>query len=217
MNKYFLQKHKRKSVGEYSEAEIVQITQLVTEFKDTNDPIHFIMDKLDVKRPKKHIINKILQLGLVRDRKELRKKRSKKSNECKLVFLLCLCVCLIILFVANDQNSSNEESDGSDSDDNDKQIDFTYHSLTSVYVLNAIKKVIDKNMKPALLWLVESLDEAADDLDVDESDIPLLPLTDECMTAINDTDFQEAMKILGIHKPSTIQVTCILSTLMLVQ
>lgn len=62
-------------------------------------------------------------------------------------------------------------------------------------------------MKPALLWLIESLNEAAEDLDVDESDIPLLPLSDECMTAVNDVDFQEAMKILGIHKPSSIQVT----------
>jgi hypothetical protein len=61
-------------------------------------------------------------------------------------------------------------------------------------------------LKPALLWLIESLDDAAEDLDVDESDIPLLPLTDECMTAVNDKDFQDAMQILGIHKPSNIQV-----------
>lgn len=38
------------------------------------------MDKLDVKRPKKHIIDKILELGLVGNRKELGKKKSKKSN-----------------------------------------------------------------------------------------------------------------------------------------
>jgi len=74
--------------------------------------------------------------------------------------------------------------------------------------LNSIKKIIDKEMKPALLWLIESLDEAAEDLDVDESDIPLLPLTDECMTAVNDIDFQEAMQILGIHRPSGSQVLC---------
>lgn len=61
-------------------------------------------------------------------------------------------------------------------------------------------------MKHALLWLIESLDEAATDLDVDESDIPLLPLTDECMTAVNNVDFQEVMQVLGIHKPSSIQV-----------
>lgn len=85
-----------------------------------------------------------------------------------------------------------------------------YHSLTSVYVFNAIKKVIDRDMKPALLWLIESLNEATEDLDVDESDIPLLPLTDECMTAVNDVDFQEAMKILGIHEPSSIQVSYII-------
>lgn len=75
-----------------------------------------------------------------------------------------------------------------------------------MYVLNAIQKVIDKDMKPALLWLIESLDEAANDLDVDETDVPLLPLTDECMAAVNDDDFQEAMIKLGIHKPSGIQV-----------
>lgn len=61
-------------------------------------------------------------------------------------------------------------------------------------------------MKPALLWLIESLDEASEDLDVDESDIPLLPMTDECMTAVNDTDFQDAMIIIGLNKPSGIQV-----------
>lgn len=64
-------------------------------------------------------------------------------------------------------------------------------------------------MKSALLWLVESLDEAADDLGVDESDITLLPLTDECMMALNDIDFQEAMKIIGLHEPKGIQVTFI--------
>jgi len=42
------------------------------------------MENLDVKRPKKHIIDKIVELGLVRNRKELRKKRSKNINNCNL-------------------------------------------------------------------------------------------------------------------------------------
>lgn len=90
----FSQKHKR-PVKEFSEAEIVQITQLVKESKETNDPIGFIMDKLEVKHPKKHIINKILELGLATDSKELRKKRSKNSNKRKSLFSLCVCVCCI--------------------------------------------------------------------------------------------------------------------------
>lgn len=111
---------------------------------------------------------------------------------------------MFYIYIANHQEYSS--SDESNESENEKEIDSTYHSLTSIYVLNAIKKVLDKDMKPALLWLIDSLDEAAEDLDVDESDIPLLPLTDECMTAVNDKDFQEMMHILGIHKPSSIQV-----------
>jgi len=118
------------------------------------------------------------------------------------------------LFVAkkNQNNSSDESNDDVDNDD----IEPIYHSLTSVYVLNAIKKVIDKDMKTALLWLIESLDDAANDLDVGESDIPLLPLTDECMTAVNDIDFQEMMQVLGIHKPWSIQVTHTISPIIIV-
>jgi len=120
------------------------------------------------------------------------------------------------LFVAkkNQNNSSDESNDDLDSDNDDTEL--IYHSLTSVYVFNAIKKVIDKDMKTALLWLIESLNEAADDLDVDEADIPLLPLTDECMTAVNDNDFQEMMQVLGIHKPSSIQVTYAINPMIIV-
>lgn len=53
----------------------------MNEFRESNEPMRFIMDKLDVRRPKKHIINKILELGLVSDRKELRKKKSKNTNK----------------------------------------------------------------------------------------------------------------------------------------
>lgn len=69
-------------VREFSEAEIVQITQIFQEFKDATCPINLIMNKLDVKRPKNHIIDKMLELGLIRDRKELIKKKSKNSNKC---------------------------------------------------------------------------------------------------------------------------------------
>ncbi|XP_025415567.1 protein timeless homolog isoform X4 [Sipha flava] len=178
-------KKQKKTNREFTEAEIVQITQLVMEFRESSDPIRFIMNKLDVKRPKKHIIDKILELGLVGDRKELKKKKFKNTN-------------------SSNDNQSNSSDENYESDDTTQ---VPHHSLTSTYVLNAIKKLIDKDLKPALLWLIESLDDAAEDLDVDESDIPLLPLTDECMTAVNDKDFQDAMQILGIHKPSNIQET----------
>lgn len=192
---------------EFSEAEIVQITQLVGEFRESAHPIRFIMDRLDVKRQRKLIINKILELGLVGDQKELQRKKSKNLKKCNMLFFFKFYFkTIIFLFLANVDNDNGSSDESYDSENDEELVDSVHHSLTSVYVFNAIKKVIDRDMKPALLWLVESLNEAADDLDVDESDIPLLPLTDDCMTAVNDNDFQEAMKILGIHKPSSIQV-----------
>lgn len=87
---------------EFSEAEIVQITQLVQEFREAIDPIRCIMEKLEVKRPKKHIIDKIVELGLVGDRKELRKKRSKKTANCNFAFLnLHICTVLILFSISS--------------------------------------------------------------------------------------------------------------------
>lgn len=85
MNFYF--QRQTKPNREFSEAEIVQITQLVHEFRESSDPMSLIMDKLVIKRPKKHLIDKILELGLIRDRKELRKKKSKNADKCKFYFL----------------------------------------------------------------------------------------------------------------------------------
>lgn len=41
------------------------------------------MDKLSIKRPKNKVKDKLLELGLASDRKELRKKRAKDPTRCK--------------------------------------------------------------------------------------------------------------------------------------
>ncbi|KAF0730149.1 protein timeless, partial [Aphis craccivora] len=100
----------KRMVREFSEAEIVQITQIFQKFKDATVPINLIMNKLDVKHPKNHIIDKMLELGLIRDRKELIKKKSKNSNKS----------------IKNQNQSSDESNDDFDSDYDTEP---TYHSL----------------------------------------------------------------------------------------
>jgi hypothetical protein len=39
-----------------------------------------IIDRLKIHRPKQRVIEKLLEMGLIQDRKELRKKRVKKSK-----------------------------------------------------------------------------------------------------------------------------------------
>lgn len=45
------------------------------------DPVDLIFTGLRIKRPKPKIKEKLLELGLAQDRRELRKKRSRKSNQ----------------------------------------------------------------------------------------------------------------------------------------
>ncbi|KAM0735754.1 Protein timeless-like protein [Formica fusca] len=68
---------------EWSEEEITQLTELWTQFKDDDDPVDLIFTGLRIKRPKPKIKEKLLELGLAQDRKELRKKRTRKSNQGK--------------------------------------------------------------------------------------------------------------------------------------
>jgi hypothetical protein len=45
------------------------------------DPLGCIVDRLKVHRPKHRIIEKLMEMGLIQDRKELWKKRAKKSKD----------------------------------------------------------------------------------------------------------------------------------------
>jgi hypothetical protein len=45
------------------------------------DPLGCIIDRLKVHRPKHRITEKLLEMGLIQDRKKLWKKRAKKSKD----------------------------------------------------------------------------------------------------------------------------------------
>lgn len=56
------------------------------------DPLGNIIQNLDVARPKNRVVEKLLVMGLIRDRKEIHKKRSRQSRKCKLLLLFLLVV-----------------------------------------------------------------------------------------------------------------------------
>lgn len=61
-------------------------------------------------------------------------------------------------------------------------------------------------MKEALDWIESSLNEVLEDLGDDESDVPVLPLADYSVTAMDDPNFQKFLKSIGIKPPSGSQV-----------
>ena len=119
------------------------------------------MERLDVLRPKKRIIDKILELGLVQDRRELRKKgKPNKSNPSKRYELVVRFACNLtlpiflyeILITGNADvrdfsDDDSDESSDSDEDDNEHVANVvktpTVHCLVSSEVLSNAKIVLD--------------------------------------------------------------------------
>ncbi|GFQ67403.1 protein timeless homolog [Trichonephila clavata] len=73
-----LKPHLRK---EWREDEINELQHLFEDFKTSDDVMGNILSKLSIKRSRKAVIEKMLELNLIQDRKEISKKRAKKSKK----------------------------------------------------------------------------------------------------------------------------------------
>lgn len=65
------------------------------------DPVDLIHVGLRIKRTKLKIKEKLLELGLAKDKKELHKKRKKKSDGCKYLFLFLFYSLFFFLYASN--------------------------------------------------------------------------------------------------------------------
>ena len=63
----------------WTDEEIETLTRLYKEFQDAVDPVKRIIDQLPVKRQKKRIVEKIMELGLCDDKKKLMKKKIRRG------------------------------------------------------------------------------------------------------------------------------------------
>ncbi|XP_070151223.1 protein timeless homolog [Polyergus mexicanus] len=204
---------------EWSEEEIIQLTELWTQLKDDDDPVDLIFTGLRIKRPKPKIKEKLLELGLVQDRKELRKKRARKSNQGKSSWETQAA-----------SNSDGDESSATDDEDDEelrksskrggaprrseestKKKQRNRRKLPTIVYTDAqlsglLKDVIDRDMREALEWIKESLQDILDDRDEESSEgIPLVPLTDYSSTAMDSPSFQKLLRALGFVPPADAQ------------
>jgi len=70
---------------EWADHEVVELRRLFEEVRGSSDPLSLLIDRMPIRRAKRRIRDKIVELGLVDDVKELRKKRpsNKKKNKSK--------------------------------------------------------------------------------------------------------------------------------------
>ncbi|XP_017893332.1 protein timeless homolog isoform X2 [Ceratina calcarata] len=197
---------------EWSEEEMDQLKELWEQLKDDDDPVELIFNGLTIKRPKAKIKEKLLELGLATDRKQLRKKRSRKSNhEGKSSWET--------QSVSNsDEDESSDEEAGKSSGNKNKTSNKPAKKgtmekknarkrpamvYTDAQLSGLLKDVIEKNLGEALEWLKESLEDVLEDRDEESSEgIPLVPVTDYSSAAMDSPSFQRLIRAMGLTPPA---------------
>ncbi|KAK7070397.1 hypothetical protein SK128_017324 [Halocaridina rubra] len=210
----------------WTEEEEGELRMLYEDNKDAMDIVGRIMDHMVIRRPKARVIEKILELGLVADRAELRKKKVKKPRRERDTSDLGAR-----FNSTNEEAESDEErrrrtrkwSDGESDEeihddwsdeDSDNAEPANEQSVrkpkphiplvaTPGLVSKSLRAVIEANMKEAVEWLSGVLRDVADDReeDGDFEPVPILAMTETCIDAMENKQFQELMKLIGLQPP----------------
>ena len=200
----------------WTEEEEEELRRLYQENKEAMDIVGRIMDGLTLRRPKHRVVEKMLELGIVEDRKALRKKRAKKPTTRKPKktgqdFLS-----------ANqgsdeegDEGSGSEGTSGSESEDEDSNTN-THQSTTNppppppsvpvvtpALISQGLGVVLGAGLGEAVEWLARIMRDVADDReeDGDFEPVPILAITQPCTTAMEDQEFHKLMRLVGLQPP----------------
>lgn len=189
---YLIINYKRKntskasSTSNWTEAEESHLTELYNQYKDTSDIINNITSALDVPKSRNKIISKLLELGLLQNIEQVRKKRSVNTT-------------------ANIQNKSNPVLAKTKSRRTLKKNIVKVASIQEI--MHDLKIVADMN--EALEWLRESLSDIIEDREdncsTENESIPLVPIMEPAVTAMINENFTRFIQLLGITRPENEQ------------
>nr|XP_021188135.2 protein timeless homolog isoform X2 [Helicoverpa armigera] len=203
----------------FSEEEDQLLTELWEQYKDVPDPMGVIMPRMPRKRQKRSYVDRLLELGMIRDKRECRKKRQKKSNAKS--------------GAADDDQSNSDSSDSDSSDKSDSDNDTAPQpvktktvknksvskpinkktgkqqkriELTANEIAKLMVQAVDNGLTEALKWLAESLEEVALDQEAEGYDaegegIPLVPISQESVEAMDQELFKNVLRGVGVVPP----------------
>uniref|UniRef100_A0AAY4E0P9 Timeless circadian clock n=1 Tax=Denticeps clupeoides TaxID=299321 RepID=A0AAY4E0P9_9TELE len=159
----------------WTEEQEMELQMLFEEHQNSDDVLGNIMKRLTAKRSRARVVDKILSLGLVSDRKELYKKRRRNVPG---------------------KSAGMEErkgGHGSSEEEKAKETDETMEKPIVVICLSG-----------PLLWLQNCINRAADDREDDGTSyaVPLVPLTEENEDAMDKQSFQKLLRKVGIRAPA---------------
>ncbi|XP_076967171.1 protein timeless homolog isoform X2 [Tamandua tetradactyla] len=193
------------SVVLWTEDQELELQRLFEEFQDSDDVMGHIMKNITAKRSRARIVDKLLALGLVADRRELYKKRRKKLAPSSLPngedSLEDFCQEDLEEEENLPEEENKEEEEGSGADEAQGNSVFLTENLG--------QSLRQEGFSAPLFWLQNYLIRIADDREEDgcSQAVPLVPLTEENEEAMENEQFQQLLRKLGVRPPASGQET----------
>ncbi|MBN3317805.1 TIM protein, partial [Atractosteus spatula] len=205
----------------WTEEQELELQTLFEEFKDSDDILGSILKKLTARRSRARVVDKLLSLGLVSDRKELYKRRrrraaGKSSGMTEEEFFSDLAGAAQEELSegeaeaeAEDEEEETDESDGEEEEgerDGESRVAQS-HGARDGGLQALARAVQQEGLSGPLLWLQNCLNRTADDREEDglSQPVPLVPLTEENEDAMENRSFQKLLRKLGIRAPANEQ------------
>ncbi|XP_066564287.1 protein timeless homolog isoform X3 [Amia ocellicauda] len=207
----------------WTEDQELELQTLFEEFSESDDILGNILKKITAKRSRARVVDKLLSLGLVSDRKELYKKRrpraaGKSSGMTEDEFFSDLAG-----ETQNDpsdeeeEEEEEEESEGEESEEQEQRDEpreregkrrvAASQGRTDGNLVTLVQKLRQEGLSGPLLWLQNCLNRTADDREEDglSQPVPLVPLTEENEDAMENKSFHRLLCRVGIRKPANEQ------------
>ncbi|KAG2468439.1 TIM protein, partial [Polypterus senegalus] len=218
----------------WTEDQELELQTLFEKFRESDDILGNIMKHITAKRSRARLVEKLLSLGLISERKELYKKRRKQPT----VKLSGMTEDDFFKEIEGefDNGVSDDEEPEEELEESDYEIEDEMpkkqnskerrktreFSVKPPHVVREIvEQIHNEGMLGPLQWLQSCLKRTADDRETDElkkrilcmfqagclQAVPLVPLTEENEDAMENKPFQRLLKKLGIRPPANEQET----------
>uniref|UniRef100_A0A668A7X9 Timeless circadian clock n=1 Tax=Myripristis murdjan TaxID=586833 RepID=A0A668A7X9_9TELE len=213
----------------WTEEQEQELQMLFEEYRDSDDVLGDILKKLTAKRSRARVVDKLLSMGLVSDRRELHKKRSRRAqgkSSGKGMTEEEFLAGLTNDFPEDPMDRDDDEEEDEDEDEfeeSDEEVEEEGRKESgdggrkSKSINSSVGKSADvgpmvlalqkEGMSGPLLWLQNRLNKTAEDRDEDgfSQPVPLVPLMEENEEAMEKKSFQKLLRKLGIRAPANEQ------------
>uniref|UniRef100_A0A668AE44 Timeless circadian clock n=1 Tax=Myripristis murdjan TaxID=586833 RepID=A0A668AE44_9TELE len=177
----------------WTEEQEQELQMLFEEYRDSDDVLGDILKKLTAKRSRARVVDKLLSMGLVSDRRELHKKRSRraqgKSSGKGMVQSF---------YLKDDDEEEDEDEDEFEESDEEVEEEGRKESGDGGRKSKSINSSVGKSadVGPMVLALQK---------EGFSQPVPLVPLMEENEEAMEKKSFQKLLRKLGIRAPANEQ------------